>query len=219
MEKIPQWKPRLGDDLPWVTERYESIPAGFRFDDLDWSRLGTLEETWRPVLVPFLNEHYANWELNAQDITLAQWFKELQNTLDAKVDNLRKLLEVYEDDIMKPILGRDITRTVTGSRSGTANIGEQSSQALNDEVDKHYDLPVDNAGAQAYETSRDVRTPSGVKTSARADSSSEAENRTENEHWSDVGVRPNYETVEGFWQRNPTAHELAADIFRDCFIM
>lgn len=86
-------------------------------------------------------------------------------------------------------------------------------------MDKHYDLPVDNAGAQAYETSRDVRTPSGVKTSAREDSSSETENRTENEHWSDVGVRPNYETVVGFWEQNPSAHELAADIFRDCFII
>lgn len=115
MEKIPQWKPRIGDDLPWVTERYENVPAGFRFDDLDWSRLGTLEETWRPVLVPFLNEYYAKWELNAQDITLAQWHKELQNTLDIKIDNLRKLLQVYEDDIMLPILGRDIIRTVTGS--------------------------------------------------------------------------------------------------------
>lgn len=64
---------------------------------------------WIPILKDFLNRYFDDWEINGD--TVADWFRGLQLSLDLKGDNLRKLLEVYEDDIMLPILGRDITRT------------------------------------------------------------------------------------------------------------
>jgi len=64
---------------------------------------------WIPVLKDFLNRYFDDWEINGE--TVADWFRGLQLSLDLKGDNLRKLLAVYEDDIMLPILGRDITRT------------------------------------------------------------------------------------------------------------
>ena len=110
----PSAGPVLGDDVAWVTERYENIPHPYRFADLDWSRLGEdLQAIWKDVLTSYLDKHYAKWEINAQGITLAQWFEGLQESLDANIDNLRKLLDVYDKDIMLPILGRTITRTRT----------------------------------------------------------------------------------------------------------
>ena len=215
---IPEFKPHRGDDLPYRTIRYHDVPSGYRFDDLEWSCLVTIPE-WIPVLKDFLNRYYDDWEINAD--TVQGFFRDLQLSLDMKGDNLRKALTVYEDDISLPILGRTITRTheqKPGEHLETVIKGEQI-DTQGTTTSKHYDLPVDNSGSIAYETARDEDTPGAVTQGARTDTRTVSERYTDTEDWSDVGIRPNYETLVGFWEQNPTAQDYVISVFKDNFII
>ena len=78
---------------------------------------------------------------------------------------------------------------------------------------------MDNSGSTAYETSRDENIPGEYTSGQRVDTRSVVQKYTDTEVWSDVGVRPNYETIEGFWLRNPTAQQCAVDIFINDFLI
>ena len=121
--------------------------------------------------------------------------------MDRNIDTIDRVLEVYDDDISKPILGR--TRTVT------YDVTDTTSQESDGDV-RDIDVPLDS--------------PSNEDPSARTLSHAEGggsvqRTGTETEELSDLGVRPNFESLNGFIDNNRTIDQIFINIFAECFMI
>lgn len=216
MERLPKQIDILGDDLPYVTQIYRKVPNGFRFDNLVFPTDKPLTLAVKDKLIDFANRYYRNHEIVGK--TYVDFFESLQVSLDLNVDNFEKLLEVYEDDIAKPTQSRTIKRTtdLTDTDNSTGNTTTSDTTDTTG-TSKDFDLPVDNGGAQ--ETARTDNTGS-TESSGTINSTNQGTTThkgTETEEWSDVGVAPNYELLNGFLDNNRSMYEVFVSYFENDF--
>lgn len=96
------------------------------------------------------------------------------------------MLEVYDSDIAKPILGR--TEKITYDLSNIAT-GDNNSES------NHIDIPRDNPLDES---------PTYKDGSVSEINNTTKQTGTQTTELSDLGVRPNYETLNGFLDNNRT---------------
>ena len=188
--------PVMGDDEPYWTIHYRDVPAPFRLADA-WEVLTDalpLMQSRKDGLITAFDMHYGRYEINAD--TYQDFLELLKETLLINADTVERLLEVYDSDIAKPILGREETRTLTTTEEGIADASTES-------IDVPADNPLDDkptSKGRSGQTSNVVR------------------DEVETTRLSDLGVRPNYETLNGFLDNNRTLYKVFNDLFKNCFL-
>jgi hypothetical protein len=172
------------------------VPAPFRLADA-WEILTDdlpLMQSRKYGLITAFDLHYNRFEINAD--TYQDFLDLLKETLIINADTMEKLLEVYDTDVAKPILGREEIRTLTTTEEGIADASTES-------IDVPADDPLDDkptTKGRTGQTSNIVR------------------DETETIKLSDLGVRPNHETLNGFLDNNRTLYNVFNNFFQNCFI-
>lgn len=190
------FKPIMGDDDPYWTLHYKDVPTPFRLADA-WTVLTDplpLLQSKRDDFTKAFDLHYGRYEINAD--TYQDFLDLLKEVLLINADTVERLLEVYDSDVAKPILGREEIRTLTTTEEGIADASTES-------IDVPADNPLDDkptSKGRSGQTSNVVR--------------DEIETTT----LSDLGVRPNYETLNGFLDNNRTLYKVFNDLFKNCFL-
>ena len=190
------FKPMMGDDDPYWTLHYRDVPEPFRLADA-WEVLTDdlpLMQSRKDGLITAFDMHYGRYEINAD--TYQDFLDLLKEVLLINADTVERLLEVYDSDVAKPILGREETRTLTTTEEGIADASTES-------IDVPADNPLDDkptSKGRSGQTSNVVR--------------DEIETTT----LSDLGVRPNYETLNGFLDNNRTVYTVFNNLFKNCFL-
>ena len=192
----------IGDDLPYNTQWYRKVPAGFGFDVLDYPTDRPLTYALKDKLNAFANDYYRNYEIVGT--TYADFQVNLQIALLENIDTFEKMMAVYDDDIAKPLQSRTIKRTYDIEDT---NSGDTSSTVTN----TNYDLPIDNPNGQAVDKSTGDGNTTATNTYKHKG--------TETEDWSDVGVAPNYQLLNGFLDNNRTYYNVFVNFFTDCFTL
>ena len=152
--------------------------------------------SWETLTNEF-DKYYANYEIVGE--TELDFFSNLTVELNTHKDTIERLLEVYNDDVAKPILGRMETHTynLTNSNTGTNNNNSQ-----------RIDIPIDDTTSEK---------PTFKDKAVGTSSSTDTQTGTHTVELSDLGVRPNYETLNGFLYNNVTATRFFNECFRNCF--
>lgn len=194
---LDYFEPIAGDDRPLWTLHYRDVPTPFRLADAWLVLTDTLPllQSRKDGIITAFDLHYGRYEINAD--TYQDFLDLLKETLLINADTMERLLEVYDSDIAKPILGREETRTLTIEEEGIAD-------ASTENIDVPADNPLDDkptSKGKSGQTSNVVR--------------DEIETTT----LSDLGVKPNYETLNGFLDNNRTLYTVFNNFFKDCFIM
>ena len=190
------FKPIMGDDDPYWTLHYKDVPTPFRLADA-WVILTDnlpLMQSKRGDFTKAFDMHYGRYEINAD--TYQDFLDLLKETLLINADTVERLLEVYDSDVAKPILGREETRTLTTTEEGIADVSTES-------IDVPADNPLDDkptSKGRSGQTSNVVR------------------DEIETTKLSDLGVRPNYETLNGFLDNNRTVYTVFNNLFKNCFL-
>lgn len=190
------FKSIMGDDDPYWTLHYRDVPTPFRLADA-WGILTDdlpLMQSKRDDFTKAFDIHYGRYEINAD--TYQDFLDLLKETLLINADTIERLLEVYDSDIAKPILGREEIRTLTTTEEGIAD-------ASTENIDVPADNPLDDkptSKGRTGQTSNIVR--------------DEIETTT----LSDLGVKPNYETLNGFLDNNRTLYNVFNNLFKNCFL-
>ena len=196
IEKLKPYNPIIGDDDPYVTLALKDVPNGFHFKDLIIPDRYILTKGVQDRLFDYCEQYYRNYEICG--ITVKDWFTDLQLKVYENADNFEKFLEVYDDDIAKPVLGREV---VTEHHELEMNEGNGQTE------NKEYDLPVDNGTAQEI----------GRTTGDNSSLGTRELNTTDKQTMSDIGVTNNWEKLNGFLDNNPTMQMIFRDYFKDCF--
>jgi len=195
--RLDYFEPIAGDDRAIWTIHYRDVPEPFRLADA-WEILTDdlpLMQSRKDGLITAFDLHYNRFEINAD--TYQDFLDLLKETLLINADTMERLLEVYDSDVAKPILGREETRTLTTTEEGIAD-------ASTENIDVPADNPLDDkptSKGRTGQTSNIVR------------------DEMETIHLSDLGVRPNYETLNGFLDNNRTLYNVFNGFFKDCFII
>lgn len=218
MDPMVKYDPIIGDDLPFNTLAYRDIPNGFGFSVLNFPVDKPLTLALKDKLVDYCNKYFRNYEINGT--TIADWQVDLQLALTENVDTFEKMMEVYDDDIAKPLQSRTIKRTYdiiddTAINGTDKNTGTVKSNIAN----MDYDLPIDNPTGQPVAKSNSDGTTTNDLTTATNGTTKYTHKGTETEDWSDVGVAPNYELLNGFLDNNRTYYNVFTSFFKDCFTL
>ena len=216
MERLKNYPSITGDDNPFFSLTLRDLPKGMGFDGLIFSVDAPLTFALKDKLVDFATRYYRNHEIVGT--TISDFTDNLQVDLDMNLDTFEKMLQVYDEDIAKPTQSREIVRTydVTDTNEGTAT-NESSSTSEGNNENTNYDIPVDNGTAQG--TDKNVGNTTGSSTGRSTDTQSNTAKKTgtETEYWSDVGVAPNYELLNGFLDNNRTLYNVFVSFFKDDF--
>ena len=216
MDRLKNYPSITGDDNPFFSLALRDLPKGRGFDGLTFSVDAPLTFALKDKLVDFATRYYRNHEIVGA--TISDFADNLQVDLDMNLDTFEKMLQVYDDDIAKPTQSREIVRTydVTDTNEGTAT-NESSSTSEGNNESTNYDIPVDNGTAQG--TDKNVGNTTGSSTGRSTDTQSNTAKKTgtETEYWSDVGVAPNYELLNGFLDNNRTLYNVFVSFFKDDF--
>lgn len=255
MEPLTPYNEIIGDDLGYRTVRLSAVPDGYGFESVKPHDDCPLTKASWERFVDFAKRYYRHFEIVGR--TYQDFADNLQLSYDIGADTLERQLEVYQDDIAKPILGRtekttyDLTNTDenTGSDSetvkveSTANDDSTTTNNLTTNTDTtgqtdNIDVPIDasNPNSQipstvSKNTRNDTTTNTGTikleNTSTgsedttrnlnRSDRGTHAQTGTVVTELSDLGVRPNYESLNGFIDNNRTDLAVFVWLFRDCF--
>lgn len=256
MEKLPTPKDIIGDTIGYVAPRYEQIPPQYGFDNIvpDANRCPLTYAKW-DELINFAKRYYAKFEVNGE--TYIDFANNLQLYYDKGSDTFERLLEVYDDDIAKPILGRDeVTEydLVTADDRQYANNSSEDTNGTNEDNNTttnnlktsgtnsnqtdNIDVPVDANDPNTQTPSSIIKDNGSNSTSntgtvtqenTHTDDINVSRNESGNDnnthtqmgtvktHLSDLGVRPNYESLNGFLDNNRTYYDVFVWLFRDCF--
>ena len=216
MERLKNYPSITGDDNPFFSLTLRDLPKGMGFDGLIFSVDAPLTFALKDKLVDFATRYYRNHEIVGT--TISDFTDNLQVDLDMNLDTFEKMLQVYDEDIAKPTQSREIVRTydVTDTNEGTAT-NESSSTSEGNNESTNYDIPVDNGTAQG--TDKNVGNTTGSSTGRSTDTQSNTAKKTgtETEYWSDVGVAPNNELLNGFLDNNRTLYNVFVSFFKDDF--
>ena len=186
---ITRYLPDVGDDLPYETQVYSRVPEPWRVKNIVLHDDVPLTTAAWGKLYPIIERYYRNYEICGR--TYADFFDSLQSAYDVDADTLERHLKVYNDDIANPILGRTIKNTHTATVSDN---GES----------QNIEVPADENG-------NDVPDSKNKSTNAHTETTEDTQD------WSDVGVMPNYDMMNGFLNNNITVAKFAIRIFKNCF--
>lgn len=219
------------DVNPTISKFYSTISEDYRIvsENLDTSYLGERTLAVFDKLKDNFELYYATREIAGE--SEYDFFRMLQSCLNRNADTFERQLEVYDDDIAKPVLGRtekvtyDLATTDDRETSSTEGITtSNSSTASGNDIVHHVEVPAD---APEYDTDRTRdKTSYGKSISDSGEQSSEGsgtESRTGSQtgtvttELSDLGVRPNYEMLNGFLENNRTYIQFFLDTFEECF--
>ena len=216
MEKLTTFKPIIGDDDPYITIALRDLPEGYGFDGLVFDPNKPLTYALKERLIDVATRYYRNYEIVGE--TFTDFRENLQLDLDLNVDTFEKMLAVYNDDIAKPTQSREIRRTydLKDSSNETENISAEGSTNNNNET-TNYDIPLDNGTAQGTDKTVSTGTGSNTNSTDRTLNGTNAKTGTEVEYWSDVGVAPNYELLNGFLDNNRTLEQVFISFFKTDF--
>lgn len=190
----------LSDVAPRLTKLYQDIEEKWHISNLDTSYVDTncpkLAEKI-PTLFELFESHFATREIGGE--SEADFFAQMQDTLNTNADTLERQLEVYDDDIAKPILGRTekVTYDLTTNDDGEGTTDEEN-----------VDLP-------ANDPNYDIA--SGRNKSTSTATNTNKQTGTVTTELSDLGVRPNYESLNGFLDENRTFIKQFYLFFEPCF--
>lgn len=230
ISRIPRFDPITGDDLPYLSVRYSEVPKGFRITDLEPLADAPLSAQYWDRLTKFADLHFRNHEIIGS--TYVDFFSNLQDSYYLNADTLEKALEVYYDDIAKPTQSRTIkciheeTEELPDSSTERETIyghkvdrtGDSSGTTTNIEfaIEGTDETPSDKAVTSSDAT--DSETHSGTDTETESSTGGTRKLTTiDSEDWSDVGVAPNYELMNGFLDNNRTMENIFVSFFNDCF--
>ena len=218
MENLPTFKPIIGDDDPYITLALRDLPEGYGFDGLVFDPVKPLTYALKDRLIDVATRYYRNYEIVGE--TFTDFRENLQLDLDLNADTFEKMLAVYNDDIAKPTQSREIRRTydLKDTSNERENISEEGSTNNNNET-TNYDIPLDNGTAQGTDKSVSTGTGSNTNSSDRTLNGTNAKTGTEVEYWSDVGVAPNYELLNGFLDNNRTLEQVFISFFKTDFVI
>lgn len=200
IKRLQQNEPIVGDDKPFHTIFYRDVPTGFRFSDLvfDATEHPEINEKFEDMC-KCADLFYSNFEIVG--ITIADFFDGLQDSLNRNKDTLERVLKVYEDDIANPVLGR--TRTVTYDVTDDSSV---ASRGTITDINVPLDDPQNDEASSRQKTL----------------SNGQGQNKrtgTETEELSDLGVRPNYESLNGFIDNNRPYQQIFINFFKDNFMI
>lgn len=222
----------LASDVnPTISKFYSNISPEYKItsEDLDTSCLGERTLAVFDKLKENFELYYNTREIGGE--SEFDFFRMLQSCLNRNADTYERQLEVYDDDIAKPILGRTETVTYdlvnTDDRESTSSeeteASGNSTTGGNDTV-HHVEFPAD---VETYDVDKTRDKTSYGKTiddsSSGSSSGSATDNRTATQsgtvvtQLSDLGVRPNYEMLNGFLENNKTYIQFFIDTFEECF--
>jgi len=187
--KMERYLPDAGDDLAFETQQYYKVPEPWRLGNIVLHTDVPLTTAIWPTLYPMIERHYRNFEICGR--TYADFFDSLQSEYDENADTLERMLSVYHDDIANPVLGR----TVKNTHTATVNDDGES---------QNITVPAD-------------QNTSEVPDSKNKSASTHTETTTDTQDWSDVGVMPNFEMMNGFLSQNTTLVKFGIRIFKNCF--
>lgn len=218
MERLPTYESITGDDNPFSTLQLKYVPEGKGFDGLVFPTDKPLTYTLKDKLVDFATRYYRNHEIVG--VTVSDFLDNLQVDLDINVDTFEKMLEVYDEDIAKPTQSREIRRTYDledsdiGSETNTTESNNNSTSESTD-----YDIPLDNGTVQG--TNKNISTGSGSSNGSGITQTNNTLRKTgtETEYWSDVGVAPNYQLLNGFLDNNRSLYEEFVSYFKNDFMI
>lgn len=202
----------IGDDAAYNSIRYRDVPAGFRISNITPNSDCPLTlAMWNDICTK-ADMIFADWEIVGD--TIVDFHDGLKRQYLLNADTLERLMEVYQDDIAKPILGR--TETVTyGSATNPVTVKNTRTDTEVRQTDsQHIDVPLE--GSATNPTFKDGATSKVVEGNVIDKSEQTGTVTTE---LSDLGVRPNYESLNGFLDNNRTALKVFTDIFKPCFTL
>lgn len=230
--RIPQWKPVPGDDEPMVTFNYRDVPDGFRITDLTPLSVCPLTAEHWTRLTEAADRHFRNCEIIGQ--TFVDFFENLTDAYVTNADTLEKALEVYNDDIAKPLQSRTIKRThnetetlPNGSSETTTEYGH-SIATTSSQDSESTDIEFGIEGSDTSPSAKTEGTSDGTGSESHSgtdkvtvqDSGGVRTFDSEDvEEWSDVGVAPNYTLMNGFLDNNRTMEEIFISFFTECFTL
>ena len=231
------------DNEPIVSVMYQDIDSDFKIDKLDTSYFDMVkgEGTMCPRLKAVWSLLCSNFELYYATREIGgysefDFFKMMQSCLNRNADTLERQLQVYDDDIAMPILGRTekVTydthdnRTNTGTTEVTLGSSITRTQ-YGEEINHHVEVPADVTSDYAQydrDRSRDrleftdrttTDAGSGTDTTELDLADDRAMTGTVTTELSDLGVRPNYESLNGFLDNNRTFIQEFINVFEECF--
>lgn len=219
MQLLDNFDPIVGDDLGYHTTRYNKVPAEYGFKALQSRDSCPLTKAKWNDLVDFAERYYAKFEIVGE--TYQDFKDNLQLFYDKNADTFERQLEVYDDDIAKPILGRTekTTYNLTDNDAETVAMEGESNDTGNGQ-NSIIDVPIDASNPNS-------QTPSQIDTNEQTNNgttSSETNRNLEHKQTgtvetvlSDLGVRPNYESLNGFLDNNRTYYDVFVWLFRECF--
>ena len=208
----------IGDDLPYNSQWLRKVPDGFGFKALTYPEDRPLTYALKDKLNDFATDYYRNWEIVGT--TYADFQINLQVNLLENVDTFEKMLEVYNDDIAKPLQSRTIKRTYDVTDKGeSSGQSSQSSNVTSNVENTEYDIPIDNGTAQATSKSIGSGTNGTTGSGTSSGTNTNTKTGTETEEWSDVGVAPNYTLLNGFLDNNRSYYNVFVNFFKDCFTL
>lgn len=201
-------KPTPGDGLGFVSLRYRDVPEGFRIGDIvpDSKKAPKTAEMWKQV-ADSTDLIFSDWEIVGN--TIADFKAALQRQYLLNVDTFERLMEVYEDDIAKPILGRTETVTYGDTLVTTTKDTEERETGSS-----HTDVAIDGSAGNPTYTDKAV-----TKVNNGEVETTNGHTGTVVTELSDLGVRPNYESLNGFLDNNRTWLEVIKTIFKPCFTL
>lgn len=226
------------DNEPIVSEFYERINDNYKINKLDISYFDymrnnepscpRLKAVWQ-LLCDNFNLYYATREIGGQ--SEYDFYCMMQSCLNRNADTFERQLSVYDDDIANPVLGRTekVTYNTNDKRDNTGYTelehGLHTSRTEGGaDVLHHVDVPADY---EEYDTDRTRdktnygRTVNDVNSGKDKNNVQLTDERkmtgTVTTELSDLGVRPNYETLNGFLDNNRTFIQEFIDKFEECF--
>lgn len=198
IEPLPE--PEYEDGQALNTIKYKDVVYNCKIGAINPNQFANtnplLFASWENLTNEF-DKYYANYEIVGE--TELDFFNNLTVELNTHKDTIERLLEVYNDDVAKPILGRmeKHTYNLTTSNTGTNNNNSQ-----------RIDIPIDDATSEK---------PTFKDKAVGTSTSTDTQTGTHTVELSDLGVRPNYETLNGFLYNNVTATRFFNECFRNCF--
>jgi hypothetical protein len=160
------------------------------------------------------------------------FFCMMQSCLNRNADTLERQLMVYDDDIANPILGRiEKTTYDTKDKRNAENKNEINYGLITtrtqdgEEINHHVEVPADNPSYDVDRSKDKLEFKNRGTTDAntgqdvtRNDGNEErAMTGTVTTELSDLGVRPNYESLNGFLDNNRTFIQEFMNKFEECF--
>lgn len=228
------------DNTPVVSEVYEDISTEFKIQNLDTSYFDyervaqepacpRLKAVWE-LLCDKFNMYYATREIGGY--SEYDFFCMMQSCLDRNADTFERQLSVYDNDIANPILGRTekVTYDTVDDRNNTGytNIAKATSVTRTEggaDTMHHIEVPVDADNTYQHDRTRDstnygrtvTDANSGVDTNNVNLEDKRTMTGTVTTELSDLGVRPNYESLNGFLDNNRTFIQEFINVFDECF--